>query len=111
MTVYKIRNKEDGKFCQGGEYCYFGKSGKIWTEQSLKRHLGWALHPPDVVNGITVWEDPHTNCEVVAFEMTEAWVSDLNEWFGKARRDEENREAKKNRRIEAEQIRVFGETF
>ena len=105
MTVYKIRRLSDGKFCQGGEYCHFGKNGKIWTEKSLKGHLGWAPRESSII------EDPHTNCEVVAFKMTETEVSGLTVWYDKAWRDKQDRMAKEDKRIEAEQMRVFGETF
>jgi hypothetical protein len=115
MNVYRIRRKSDGLFCQGGEYCPFGKIGKIWTAAGLKRHLGFG---PDEEKPqakpskyVEVWESPHADCEIVEYTMAETGTSPLTKWYAEAYRDWEKRMAKEDKRIAAEQMRVFGETF
>ena len=99
MKVFRVRRKSDGLFCNGGEYCHFGRIGKIWTAPGLKMHLGTE---PDL---------EHKGCEIVGYDMVEAGISLLEQWHAKAKEDQRKREAKENKRIAAEQMRVFGETF
>ena len=93
-TLYKIRRKSDGLFCRGGEYCHFGKTGKLWTAKALKSHI-----------------EGHRGCEVVEYKVTEVGTNSVRHWVKERNADWERRSNREKKQIEREQLRLFGEKF
>jgi len=46
MTIYRIRDKQTGKFSLGGEYPLWSTRGKVWTTLGgLRLHLNQIFFP------------------------------------------------------------------
>lgn len=108
MKMYKIRDKDTGKFSPGGKYWYavedhFTKDGELFSKEGVQEYTKC---PP--------WVDPQrflVNCEIVEFEVKESGTKTLAQVRAAARKRHAAEQKREDRRIAAEQIRIFGETF
>lgn len=63
--LYKIRNKESGKFSTGVFPYLWHEKGKVWTDiKDLKSHFNTFIE-----GGKIIKENPYKNCEIIEIEV------------------------------------------
>ncbi len=101
MRVFKVRNKNDGKFSCGGFPPKFSRFGKIWQkEQHLKSHI-------TQLQDMNFYDDEY---EVIEYDLVVAVRTDAGRWIADFTRERlEKMDYNRSYNRLAELVRKYGE--